>query len=199
MSAISKTYDPRLEPRIASLETELRGVIKLVGELSRSVSEATERVETQIHGLAVALERVGAPKQANWLALVGASVSVVLLCVTIGSLVLMPISKEINRFESWQEHHDNLELHPVGKTRIDALEKSVLERAAINAAGIRDLDVKLQKEYQLMDASVRERVGASEREVRERWVFDAAGLKKIEDNTAENCNRITVLETLLRK
>lgn len=183
-----------LEPRVASLETEVRQVVKLVGDLSSSF----DRVEAQIQSLALLVERVGAPKQANWFAIVGTSVSVVLLCVTLGGLVLLPMSKEINRWQVWSDYHEHLELHPVGKSRIDALEKSVLERAANNAAGIRELDVKLQKEYQLIDASIRERVGAVEREVRERWVVDSSGLQKIADKTEKISSRIDVLEALLK-
>jgi hypothetical protein len=182
-----------LEPRVASLEAELRQVVKAVGDLTTGF----DRVEAQIQNLSILIERVSAPKAANWLALIATGTSVTLLFITIGALVLLPMTKEITHLQAWNGRHGDLELHPVGKTRIDALEKSVLERAAINANGIRELDVKLQKEYQLMDASVRERVGAVEREVRERWVVDSAGLQTIADKTEKALSRITVLETKL--
>ena len=184
-----------LEPRVASLENEVRHVVKLVGDLTASF----DRVEEKLQSLALALQQVGAPKQANWFALIGAGVSVTLLIVTIGGLVLLPMGKEINRLEDWHQKHSDLELHPVGKTRIDALERSVLERAAVNADGIRDLDVKLQKEYQLIDASIRDRVGAVEREVRERWVVDANGLQKIAEKTETTLSRFAVLEEKIKK
>lgn len=181
----------KLEPRVASLEIEVRQVVKLVGDLSSSF----DRVESQIQQLALLIERVSAPKQANWFAIVGTGVSVVLLFLTVGGLVLLPMTKELSRWEHWQEEHIKLDLHPKGQVRLDALEKVVTERAAVNAAGIKDLDIKLQKEYQLMDASVRERVGAVERELRERWIFDADGIEKISDKQEKVLNRLAILET----
>lgn len=195
----------RLEPRVATLETELRQVVKSIGELTTGFGEFTKTVESQFRSMAVLLERVAAPKQTNWAVLVGVSVSVTMLFITIGGLVLYPMSKEFNGLAAWREKHSDLELHPVGKTRIDALEKAVTERAEMNAAGIRELDAKLQKEYQLMDASVRERVGSVEREVRERWVVDKAGIEGVSDKTdavkdtiLAMQSRITVLETQSR-
>lgn len=126
------TEKNRLEPRVASLETELRVVVKAVGDLTK----AFDRVETQIQSLALMVERVGAPKQANWLALIATAVSVTLLFVTLGGLVLLPMGKEITRLQAWSDHHGNLELHPVGKTRIDALERELRERWIIDSAGL---------------------------------------------------------------
>jgi hypothetical protein len=184
-----------LEPRVAAIETQLGTLTSDVSDLVVAVRKQGE----QMGALAIAIERSGAPKQANWFALIGTAISVTLLFITLGGLVLLPMAKEINRFEVWNEKHGDLELHPVGKTRIDALEKSVLERAAVNAAGIRELDVKLQKEYQLIDAGVRERVAAVERELRERWIIDSGGISKISDKTENILNRITVLETIAKQ
>ena len=108
-----------LEPRVAAIEAQLTTLTSDVSDLVGAVRKQGE----QMGALALAIERVSAPKQANWLALIGTVVSVVLLFVTIGSLVLYPMTKEITHLQAWSVHHSELELHPVGKTRIDALER----------------------------------------------------------------------------
>jgi len=204
---MSDSTTMELGPRVATLETELRQVVKAISDQTTIL----DRVEGQIQALALALKDVGAPKQANWFALIGTAVSVTLLFITLGSLVLFPISKEIAHLQAWSEHHGDLELHPVGKTRIDALEKSALERAAINATGIRELDAKLQAEMRLLNSAIVKEVALLDTRLQREMQFISEESKNIAAVAEKNFqelklhgspalrDRITVLETILQQ
>jgi hypothetical protein len=171
-----------------------------VSDLVEGIHKSDSTTAAWREEIKLSIQRVGGPRKADWQA-IGTIVGFIVLA---GAVWIRPVElqgaylrDQMKELGHEFKNHCALPLHREGQVRIDALEKVVLEKAAYNAAGIRELDAKLQKEYQLMDASVRERVGAVEHEVRERWVVDRSGIEKIADKTEKTLNRIAVLETLL--
>lgn len=200
--------DPnKLESRVATIEAQLQ---TLAGDVSDLVGAVRKQGE-QMGLLAIAIERSSAPKRTEWLAIIGTAIGSSLLFISIGTLVLTPMNKEMHALEIWRQKHIDLELHPVGKSRIDALEKNLLEHATVNAAGIRELDTKLQVEMRLLDGFVsRGLTELDARLQREMLAIDAsakavaaASTKNFDDLKQQGSpalrERITALETLMRQ
>lgn len=154
-----------LESKVATLETELRQVVKTVGELATGMQEFSKRVETQIQSLAISVERVAAPKQTNWTALVGTGVSVGMAIITIGALVLWPMGREIDRLHAWHEKHEALELHPVGAEKIEKQEKHLIDASERNRRAILDLEERAWKRADEVHAAIGERISGVQKAV----------------------------------
>lgn len=192
----------RAETEIEALGLNLGALTKDVKDLASVVRQHGENIELQFRGLHVAITSAAGPRQTNW----GTLISAALLTMAVGGASLSPlylrmsdVQNSLAKSELKFETHEKLDLHPVGENRIDAMEDELRAASVRNAKGITELDVKLQKEYQLIDANVRERVNAVEREVSSRWVIDGTALQKIQDSVAANNVRLAVIEVELKR
>ena len=161
--------NPRyLEPRVIRVETELESLTKDIAsltvnikDLSSAVSRQSENVEKQFQSLAVAVTTAGAPRKTDWGVIV-AAVGMVFMAgaATLSPLYLRMNDVQVSAFRSMQrmDDHEKLVMHPVGLSRVDALEKSLRERASENSDDIRALDSKLQKETELTANKIEQRV-----------------------------------------
>lgn len=173
--------DEPLAPRVARLEGDIESITrdlgvltKTVGDLAQSISHRTDEIYRRIEGLAtqtnadikqlmIGLEHAAAPKKADMNA-VFAGIGVV---ITIAVLAFTPLWIEVGRGMERDKElrvaidaHNSLELHPVGKAKIEMLAAQLTKETASNSQGIRDLDTKLQNEYQLVSAAIKEQVKA---------------------------------------
>ena len=69
-----------------------------------------------------------------------------------------------------RQAHEKLTMHPVGETRVNAMEMILKEGRDRNSEAIRELDAKLQKEYSLINDTLKERL-----------VSQAALIKELDD------------------
>lgn len=166
-----------LESRVARNEANIESIAKTVDSLSKDVRQLTqllqkhsEEIEAQIKSLLVAVTSAAGPRKTDWHLVLGG----VGLVLAIGAAVFSPLLLRINDLQIVVEKHSvdlrdhaKLPLHPVGETRINALETSLRERGQTNAANIRELDTKLQKEYGVINDAMKERVGFNASEIKD--------------------------------
>ena len=145
--------ETHLEPRVAKLEAGLDILTKNVNDLTVAVRDVSTNLETKIEKLTVAVTEAAAPKKTDRSMIISAC----LLMMAIGSAVFWPLNQtsqntktDLQALELKFEEHQKLTLHPVGAAKIDNLEKDVaankLEAITRNSA----LDIKIQRETQLM-------------------------------------------------
>lgn len=148
-----KINESHLEPRVARLETGLETLTRNVTDLVNTMRENTTATNTKIDNLAIAVTQASAPKETNW----GVVISAFGLILALGAAVLIPLNNATNdnklaiqRHEQTMIEHMKLDMHPVGQSKIEALTREVefnrLEMTKRDEA----LDIKIQKETQLM-------------------------------------------------
>lgn len=161
MSGKTKSgYNPEnihLEPRVAKLEGTMDAIATNLRDLTGLVREQGQ----QMQALVVAVTTATGPHKTDY----GVAISAVFLVITIGSLVLYPMGKELNVAVADLREHQRLTLHPVGESRINALEVLLKDGRDRNSDSIRELDAKLQKETQLTDSNIRERVAELQKQL----------------------------------
>ena len=150
MPSINDVY---LEPRVARLETGLETLTRNVGELTISMRETSADTNRKIDALIVSVTQAQAPKKTDW----SLFVSIGFLILALGSAVFWPLNQQTNdnKLEVRDIHtsfvdHTKMDMHPVGMAKIQALMKSIDETKAELIIRDADLDVKIQKETQLM-------------------------------------------------
>lgn len=164
----TKDKDDDFEPRLVSVETELSGVARNIDSLTRDVRELTAAVKAQgdnnagqIQQLLVGVANASGPRKTDWNVVLAA----VLVIMSIGAAAFSPmlirigdlqasLDKQLLRFDD----HQNLRMHPVGETRINAFESSLKDAISVQALSVRDLDTKLQKEFGLVNETLRDRL-----------------------------------------
>ena len=122
-----------LEPRIVTVETELKSVTRDLGLLTKDVRELVQAVktqgenfETQLHQVSVGLASAAGPRPVNWSVMLNA----VGLIMVIAGAAFFPLNSQvddlnkrieaqINDFQS----HEKLTLHPVGASKVEDLIK----------------------------------------------------------------------------
>ena len=170
----------RLEPRVAKVETELEAVVGNLGLLSSdvrslaaSVRQQGDNFDLQMRQLHVAVTSAAGPRKMQWEAIIAA----VALIMAIGASALSPlylrmadVQTDLKEEQLARTAHEQLKLHPVGETRINAMEQILKEGRDRNSEAIRELDAKLQKEYSLINDTLKERL-----------VSQAALIKELDD------------------
>lgn len=151
----------RLEADIHAVNESVKVISGNVDKLFNIVKQQGEHTADEVQKLMIAITQAAAPKKADMNA-VFAGIGVV---ITIAVLAFTPLWIEVGRgMERDKElriaidDHSKQELHPVGKAKIEMLTVQLNEKAAANTAAIRDLDTKLQNEYQLVSAAIKEQV-----------------------------------------
>lgn len=176
-----------LEPKVAKLEVAVDTVTKdlasltgIVRELAQGVQKQWQQTEAQYSQLLVAVERAAAPRKTDWHLVLGA----VGLILALGAAAFSPmmlrtndLQDTVNRMQSSFSAHERLNLHPVGESKISAIEADLKERSQRNTEAIREIDAKLQKEYVLIDAAIRERVMALDKELKDKDEKQEAALR----------------------
>ena len=168
------------DSRLSKAETLLDGLLKTVDSLASNVQtiattirEHAETTDKQINSLAVEIIKAGAPKQANWLGLISASVAISTLLMAIGAAVLLPLNQrvemirnELMNLNAQCREHELLQLHPVGKSRIDALEIELRAEAAriveAHRLAVEGINVRLDDVYEHGSPVTRERLALIE-------------------------------------
>jgi hypothetical protein len=167
-----------LEPKVAKLDVQVEALTRDVASLSSSIRDLSEIVqkhwqqtEGQFQQVLVAIERASAPRKTDWHLVLGA----LGLILAIGAAAFSPlmlrlsdVQQDVDKTQINLKAHESLNLHPVGQTRVDALEADLKDRSLRNSEAIRDMDIKLQKEYTLIDSAIREKVLASDTALREK-------------------------------
>lgn len=145
--------DTSLEPRVARLETGLEQLAKNVSEMATAVRENASSTNTKIDNLIVAVTQAQAPKKTDW----GVFISAIGLIVALGAAVLIPLNnatqdnkQAIEKYHESMVDHMKLDMHPVGQAKVDALVREVEVNRAEMAKRDEQLDIKIQKETQLM-------------------------------------------------
>lgn len=142
-----------LEPRVAKLETSMERLTDDVRDLANIVRTQGTTMEGEIQKLVVAVTQASGPRKTDW----SVVISAVLLVMAIGSAVFWPLNQTTQdsktRIEAYHQsmvEHQKMDMHPVGEAKIQVLVKDIditkLELIKRDA----DLDIKIQKETQLM-------------------------------------------------
>lgn len=159
-----------LEPRVAKVETAIEAITRDINALVSNVRDLTSAVRTQgdqtdaqIRNLLVSVTAAAGPRKTDWALLIGA----IGLILAIGAAAFSPMLLRINdlytkqdKTEERMREHELLRLHPVGESRLNAIEEAMKTAVGINPQGIRDLDNKLQREFNLATKNVIEKVDA---------------------------------------
>lgn len=156
--------------RLTRVETELESLALSMDRLSGLVGTLARDTATQIQALTVAVTTAAGPRKTDW--------SVVLtgvgLVLAIGAAAFSPMLMQINsnKLETdtmWRtfSEHQKLELHPVGASKVENLERTALLLSQENKDAILALGTKLQKETELAAEGVKERVNSQTRELKE--------------------------------
>jgi len=129
------------EPRLTVVERELETLTKDVKEMCKSVRDLT-----------VLVTEVKAPRRVDWFPLFGAVMSAIVLIMAIGSAVIVPLNSEVTALKLANDRqrdrfdlHTVLPLHPVGASRVDALERLSLLLTEQLKQNLDGLDKKLQQ------------------------------------------------------
>lgn len=145
--------EQHLEPRVARLEVGLETLTRNVSEMATSIRDNALATNAKIDQLAIAVTQAGAPKKTDW----SLFVSIGFFILALGSAVFWPLNKqtqdnkqEINNYHESMVEHMKLDMHPVGLARVQALVKDVDMTKAELVARDAALDIKIQRETQLM-------------------------------------------------
>jgi uncharacterized protein HemX len=128
-----------LEPRVATIESELKSLTRDVGILTKdvrdlvgAVKEQSDNYDAQLRKLTVDLVGASGPRPMNW----GVLLNGVGLSLAIGAAVFYPmqfriteLSERADSFMAEFRAHEKLTLHPVGTAKVDALDRLVQEEA----------------------------------------------------------------------
>jgi len=141
-----------LEPRVAKLETGLETLTRNVSELAAVMRENAVATNTKIDNLIVSVTQAQAPKKTEW----GVLISAFGLILALGAAVLVPLNNSTqenkNMIEACHQvlvKHMELDMHPVGCAKVQALEKAVSLHDSAIETKVGALDLKLQKETSL--------------------------------------------------
>lgn len=190
---MDNTNATHLEPRVARLETGLETLTRNVSEMAVSIRENATNTNQKIDSLIVAVTQAQAPKKTDW----GLFISAIGLILALGAAVLIPLNNATNdnksRMEAYHEsmvEHQKMDMHPVGWAKVQALDQKY-DRAQLDMVERdKSLDIKIQKEYQLMNETVKAEIVALDLRLQREFMLvndrNGARLDKIE---SRNKNR----------
>ncbi len=151
-------YDD-LDERVAAIEVDLRNVISSV----KGVSE-------DVRALAASVVKASSPRPTNW----GTIIAACALILGIGNAVFWPLDfrmtelkSDQNKLEEAFSKHAALPLHPVGESRMNAIENDLRERSRGNSERIKELDAKITKETETADRRFDEKLADIRRDLEE--------------------------------
>jgi hypothetical protein len=141
---------PGLEARVSKVEVHIESITTSIATMTQSVSELAtvvrtqdEHVEAQMRQLLVAVTAAAGPRKTEW----GVIISALGVLLAIGAAAFSPLLLQLGHLQSDMHNmeissieHSKLPLHPVGHSRIDALELALRESSVINANAIKELD-----------------------------------------------------------
>lgn len=170
-----------LEPRVATVESQVESINVSVRELASDIKDLASIIrnqaaetDRQIGQLTVAVANAQAPRKTDWSTLMGG----VALMMAIGTAAFSPMLLRINDAQSSISglddkltEHMQLPMHQVGEVKVAALERMQDERVKFLENQIKELDVKLQKEFVLVNATIREQISTAEKKLEEVKVF----------------------------
>ena len=161
INTMTNRRDSQLEPRVAKLETGLDILTQNVQNLTTAVRENSIAMEDKLERITIAVTQAQAPKKTDWSIII----SGILLIMAIGSAVFWPLNQtsqnnkaDIQSLTLKFEDHQKLNLHPVGAAIIDRIEKKLEDHITLNQRDMDMLDAKLQKEYLLVTADIKNKV-----------------------------------------
>jgi hypothetical protein len=159
--------------------------------MANAIQRQSEKTDAQMSGLLVAVTNANAPRKTDYNAVIGAG----LLILAIGSAAFSPMMLRLNdsqtSIEKLQGKYEMLSerpMTPVTDVRITTMESALKEKAVVNSIAIRELDEKLQREFNLVNASIKEHVTILQKD-----------LETVREHGGQNAReRISVLETELK-
>ena len=144
-----------------SLSAEVHALTDSLRQYGEKTSEAlrvqAEKTGDQIRHLTQLATDAKAPKETNWIGLGGVLLSLVSVLALVGGLVLWPLAKELDELKRDYREHAHLTLHPVGATKVDAIEKAFDVRARELETRLRDFaqtDVKAAEQLALLQRAL---------------------------------------------
>ena len=179
---------------MARIETELESVQRDVGIISadvRSLSVAIRQqgdlFTEQLRQLNISVVNAAAPRKLDYSVILTA----IALVMAIGAAVLSPIYLQIASLQKIAEahrdefvSHSKLDMHPVGLTRINALERSLYEAVTRREKATEELKEQLNGEVSSLRVDLETKVDAlREKEVptiRERIIILESDMKRME-------------------
>ena len=180
--------ESHMEGRVARLEEGLTQLTRNVSDLTTSLREYSAQTNQKIDALAISVTQAQSPKRTDWSVIIAAS----RIDFGVGGSGTYSSERstqdnkqQIEKYHESMVEHMKLELHPVGKARIDALEKRYDQMLSDMIARDAALDAKLQRETALMTQLVSEKV--TDLDIRLQREFNlvsernAARLTKIEE------------------
>lgn len=198
-----------LEPKVAKLESNVEALTRDVQSLSTSINDLGDTVKRQgeqtnqqIQGLMVAVTSASGPRKTDWHLLV----SLGLFTLAIGAIVFAPLQSRMSVHEHQADgivarfdEHNKLQLHPVGASRIEALEVAMREKATANTIAIKELDVKLQNEYQLLNKNLEVRIAAADVRLQQEIGVVQKQVEEVKNNGSPiTRERLSVIEEKLK-
>lgn len=198
----SSSSNGGLEPRVAKLETGLEILTRDVTTLASVVREQGSNIEHEIQKLAVGVTQAAGPRKTDWSTIISA----LLLIMAIGSAVFWPLNQtsqnnksDIQQLSQEFKNHQQLDNHPVGTAllsriqgQIDAEVKALREADTAQNAfwskqysqheeydnrEFRYLDERLQREFQLANKVLEQRLNYLEANNTERNKADLDELR----------------------
>ena len=188
-----------LEPRVARLEVGLETLTKAVNDIASTMRDNNTSTNAKIDQLAVAVTLAGAPRKTDW----SLFVSIGFFILALGSAVFWPLNKStqdnkvaIEKYHDEMTEHMKLPLHPVGQARIDGMDLVRTELIARDTAldnkiqketqlaleasntKIADLDVRVQREFNMLNQAMDMRVGKMEKYMEHQDFADMDELKR---------------------
>jgi hypothetical protein len=159
-----------VEAKVSTLDTNLHDLAVDVKDLASIVRTQGENIETQIQQLMVAVTNAASPHKIDW----SSMIALIVLLMAIGAAALSPLYLRIGDLQHESQvlderfkAHEQLKLHPVGEAKIEYLEKTTALQVDTAAKAILALDVKLQKEGQLINDTLKEQMTSMNHSVAE--------------------------------
>lgn len=151
--------DSHWQPRLARLEADveainhnLNSLSSTVNELAKSVSNQSSLFGEQVKTLMVAVERAGGPRKTDWQVLISGLTLVLALGMSAGTPMMMQIRDSKTRLDEVvaevREHH-KLPMHPVGESRLGAIERTLNQQIDFNKTSVDALDKRLTNQLAL--------------------------------------------------
>lgn len=145
--------EEHLEPRVARLEAGLETLTKNVSDIAVAMRDNSVATNAKIDQLAIAVTNANAPKKTDW----SLFISIGFFILALGSAVFWPLNKQtqdnkqqVENYHDSMVEHVKMDNHPVGEANIKALMKDVDMTKAELVARDAALDIKIQRETQLM-------------------------------------------------
>lgn len=153
----------RVETEVESLAFSLDKLVTTVDKQSLEIKQQSSETNRQLQHLIGAVTAASGPKNTDWKMLI----SLGLFILAIGGVAFSPMfiqiadnKTELTRLTDRAIEHQKLNLHPVGESRVDALEAMMVRLAKDNREAIVALDAKLVHEVMLADTGLRDRIDA---------------------------------------